>query len=64
MTDRPFSDPDSQRRLDRLLERLRAHCRAAVAKGRRSELRLLLVIEPGWRLARDSRIDPPAEFAE
>jgi len=64
MTDRPFSDPDSQRRLDRLLERLRAHCRAAVAKGRRSELRLLLIVDARGTLARDSRIDPPAEFAE
>jgi len=64
MIDRPFDDPDSQRRLDRLLERFRAHCRAAAARGRRSELQLLVVIEAGGRLSRDSRIHPPAEFAE
>lgn len=65
VTDHAFpADPESQRRLERLLDRLRAHCRAAVAQKRRAELQLVVVIEPGGRISRDSRIHLPAEFVE
>jgi len=65
VTDHAFpADPESQRRLEWLLDRLRAHCRAAVARKRRAELQLVVVIEPGGRISRDSRIHLPAEFVE
>lgn len=64
MPERSFDDVDSQSRLDRLMTRVRDHARAASRKRRRSEVRLLLVIDRNGLLVGESRVDPPAEFGD
>ena len=58
----PLLDPESQRRLDRLLVRARAHAIAACQLKRRTEIRVLLIVEHSGKISAESRVDPPAEF--